>query len=1362
MVFDDFKLCDALRRGVEATGFNKPTPVQDQVIPPALEGKDLLVFAETGTGKTAAYGLPILERLSRALGVTKPLTGRAKAAARDAELAAARAAEADASGDAEGEKSAAPGESGAEESGKPTSPATGSGTPPALFALILGPTREVVTRSEGSLRSFGNFMPARIRAIFGGVPAVPQRDALRRGLHIVAATPGRLAEILRQQEFPLDKVQVLVLDEIDHLVQMNLMKEVNSIVERLPKDRQTYVFANKRTAEIETLAREYMRDPMVIEIARLEAPLGDIHQVLYPVEAIQKNELLLDILKDQSPRKAVVFFRTRRSVDKLQPMIEGLGRKVAALHADRTPAQRQQAIEAFSSGEADTLVATEMAVRSLEVENITHLINFDLPQFPDDYVNRIARCSQADPVEKVISLVSAEDRDSLRRLEKHMGKTIERVKLEGFAYLDRGRRSIDRFLAPAGGGTEPRAPRAVEPESASVPLSGRRPRRPSRPLPPVNDERLASNMARDAEGNGEADEKNESPVGRSSLRSPAAPAGAAVSLAEGSPEGAVSPEAAGAPPTGVPATPPPPPPRQKIHVVERLSGRLMRDAERLEATPTAPPIRDGAATTLERLRPAPPAAVAAPPAATAPAAAPSASAAEPSRPKFTLDVEKRTPRPREIREALPEKRVELPERREAAPEAPETPERTARPERADRPERTERPDRFERPPRSERFERGRPSDRNERPERPAGVPLVVPRGESRYPVTRADAPPTVTAGPTVAPMEKDELDLPVGIPTVSFTSTAPPDKSVPAIPLRRPNERKPPEVDYDDSADDEDEDIELLDGEDEEEDEEDESVEDATREGEAARAPGEAREGDRSHGRSRGRDSRRPDRRVRRIRSWDLHRGGLLEPPPLYSTPFDTFIPEERQARKLDSFRQALSEDGMAPAEEPTAEADLVGGYLLQWIPIDWDHPPTRHGRTSRFIESWKGRMDRIAESEKKAASAQPPVPGARPIVGKPGSQQRAAARGGEAVPPAGTPPVTAWPLAMDSDTSAAAAPGVWWTPVHREESSRGSEQRAEPRPGSRPADSRSDASRGGRALSGRPAAPAAPPAGRRESPATPTSRSAGPPSRSAATPPRPAAPPARPAPPPAAPAPPVARIPERSADSTPPAESGQGREPRQIRGRRGRATPSPAKTHSLPPPPAPAGSAPRQPSLVMPPTPLAGPATSKPAPAPEPVAAKPATTRSRRSAAPRSEVEGAKAPVTKSEKPASPRTRKAASSGKADESKPETPAAARTANRRASAATGKKAVQTPSAAPETPSKPASKRTTSSRSKTAAKDASPLSGAESAATRKAPARRAPAKKATKEPKPKSDAKSSGSTGKATARKSTKRGAKDGK
>jgi len=900
MVFDDFKLCDAVRRGVEATGFNKPTPVQDQVIPAALEGNDLLVFAETGTGKTAAYGLPILEHLSRALGVTKPVT-KGKAEAKDAE---------------EPKKSA-------------------PGAAASMFALILGPTREVVTRAEGSLRSFGHFLPVRIRAIFGGVPAAPQRDALKRGLHVVAATPGRLAEILRHQEFGLDKVQVLVLDELDHLVQMNLMKEVNAIVERLPKERQTFVFANKRTPEVETLAGEFTRDPEIIEIARLEAPLESIRQVLYPVESTQKSDLLLEILRKQEPKKAVVFFRTRRSVDRLQPMIEKLGRTVAALHADRTPAQRQQAVEAFSSCEANTLVATEMAVRSLEVENITHLVNFDLPQFPDDYVNRIARCSQAEPVQEVISLVSVEDRDSLRRLEKHLGRAIERAKLTGFHYEEKGRRSVDRILAPAGSLVEAAGARADE----SAP-GGRRPRRPSRPAPPVG-------------------KRVSAPAPEAAATEPKA---SAPSRQE---EPAEKPEATA-------------PPRQKVHPVERLSGRLTREAERMEAKAEAPAIREGGFGTPDHGRSAKGAEAQAAQSPTAPS--PTAPSARP-RPHFSLADEKRSPHPRRERE--------------------------------------------------------RPSP-----------PAARESRETKPP--KRETPPPVTAGPAVKPLdEEDAREGLAGIPTVSFTSAAPPEKPSPTFPLRHPGEPKEPDLEEEEELEEDFEDEEV-----DEEEEKEKTARDRTPESGRTSGPGS-----RSSWSGRGERGRRVDRRPRRVRSWDLHRGGLLDSPPLHSTPFDTFITEERTARKRDSYFQATTDEPQA-GSLPSTEPSSFETYLTQWVPIDWDHPSTRFGRPSRFIRNWQERVSRIEESQAEGGTT-PSRPGApqQPARGRSRLSRDSQPHEKRDRVSAQPPPLPAWPLAVDSDTSAATAPGVWWGPTgsddpqasREKDSSTHAKASPKPAPNSRP-----------------------------------------------------------------------------------------------------------------------------------------------------------------------------------------------------------------------------------------------------------------------------------------------------------------------
>lgn len=900
MDFDELMLCDAVRRGVQAAGFSKATPVQEQVIPKALEGNDLLVFAETGTGKTAAYGLPILERLSRVLGADAPPEPPSPSGEKPPESSA----DADV----------------AEPAAAPRRPAA------ALHALILGPTRETVTRAEGALRTLGQFFPARIRAIFGGVPAAPQREALRRGLHIVAATPGRLAEILRQEPLALDQVEVLVLDELDHMAQMNLMGDVLSIVERIPAQRQTFAFAGKRTADLDALAARFLREPHIVEIQSSAPAISEVRQVLYPVDSLQKSDLMVELLRSLNPPKAVIFFRTRRNVDRLQPLVEQLGRRVVVLHADRTPAQRQAAIEAFTSNEAEILLATEMAVRSLEVEGITHLVNYDLPQFPDDYLNRITRCSNLAPINEVLTLVSPEDRDALRRLEKHLAKSIERVKLSGFNYSDRGRRNVDRILAPLG---EHRTGVAGEPRKS--------PR--AKPTDIAAKKTLATEEVVGIE-----------PSVPSERSAPPPPAAASAPV-----------PTAGLRPYAHISRPVP-----NAHFTERLSGRLIRSAAETPAPASPAATSEGAVSPdapVPTLPVAAPAAPSAPPAPPALAPEPESLATKTTqRMRPTLADEVRHPR------ALPPR----PEPQRTPPPPPSPP-----------------------------------------PPPPQRVPTPLP----------------VTAAPALAPSEVPEAERSAAsksYPTASFTPSRkeePPARS--RTPYRHPRKAVQPEWVEEVME------TELANGEEPHEEEaETEEVAASPDSRAAAPADGRGRGGRPGHG-----GDRRPPRR---IRSWDLHRGGLLDPPPLLSTPYDTFLAEERQARKRDSQIQSEEERFEDFPSEMVVDEPLPteGAGIL---PIDWDHPVSRHGRIGRMIVAWKKKMATLQALQGTPAPVQPgvsegatgrqpkplPIAAAHPPVVSAAPPSISATQKKGLSPPA----LPAWPMAADSATSAATAPGPWWTP---------------------------------------------------------------------------------------------------------------------------------------------------------------------------------------------------------------------------------------------------------------------------------------------------------------------------------------------
>ncbi len=958
MVFKEFALSEAVLRGIESVGFNQPTPVQEQALGPALQGRDLIVFAETGTGRTVSYALPILERLARQLRVeavgkdggapgVASAAGEATPAQAPAEPGASEGTKDSESSPPEpkdagesassGEAIVAPaaGETGvASAAAPPVPPSSLQADRPMLTALILGPTRESVTRAESTLRALGQHLPVRIRAIFGGVPAAPQREAIRRGLHVIAATPGRLSEIFRRQDVPLDKVQILVLDELDHLAQMNLVTDLRAITDRIPPTRQTLVFAAKRTVELDALASTFVRDPVAVQIEGAEVPLAQIHQAYYIVDHLQKNEMLLELFRRLQPAKCVVFFRTRRSVDRLHPLLEQMGMRVSVLHADRTPAQRQGALQSFATGESNTLLATEMAVRSLEVEGITHLINFDLPQFPDDYMNRIVRCSQINPVRDVLSLVCAEDRDALRRLEKAVGPNLERAELEGFVLsARRDRRAGGEGMA----------------DSASAESYGpRRGRRPMRPVPPFPEEAVAGvagsphNGASSGVRNGSAGEFRpqtapDTPKGESNGHN-GQPSGAA----------AAAPSAAAPAPSGLASVS-----RQRIHPSERLSGRLTRPdapagaSASVPAAPSAAPVSATPSLRPSQNAPAPA------------SAAPSAASAR------AVSHGSKAPHGGEIR-----------------------------------------PGPFER--------------------RASREPLLPP-------------PPPVSAAP-VLPPESEETPQKQTLSGFSVTSFSKPQAEEGPPPQHsrrgRPRGRAGQRPDWMDSV----EENKAAESKaalsrpplgEKSEDRDNEESEQTDRGGSST-----------AKGRG-GRDGY--ERRPRRIRSWDLHRGGLLDPPPLLSTPFPSFLAEERQARKQESAELADRENSFASAGEtrPGAAAQLAEIPSVELPMLDWDHPmnPYPSGRPSGLTLAWQQRMKGLetarslanGEVAGRADSARVPAAGARPASGGVGA---APVRPGVQPAAAAAPFVPAYPVALGSGTTIGMAPGSWIAPPPPELSS--------------------------------------------------------------------------------------------------------------------------------------------------------------------------------------------------------------------------------------------------------------------------------------------------------------------------------------
>lgn len=371
MTFTQLGLSHNIVRGVRAVGYNEPTPIQAQAIPLILAGKDLLGTARTGTGKTAAFVLPILERLK-----------------------------------------------------------TGSG----LRSLILLPTRELAAQVETNVRDYARFLTLRCTALYGGVAMGPQLQALHRGVDIVVATPGRLLDHMGRGTVRFHQLQILVLDEADRMLDMGFLPDIKRILAALPRKRQTLLFGATLPAEIERLARQTLVDPVLVEVDRRATPAEGVAQFLYPVPRHLKMKLLLKILQTTLTTSVLLFTRTKHGADKVARVLQQHNHSVARIHGDRSQGQRSHSLEGFRAGRYKILVATDIAARGLDVEGISHVINYDMPATPEDYIHRIGRTARAQAIGDAFTLVSPEEEGAARAIERLISAKLPRVIVPDFDY----------------------------------------------------------------------------------------------------------------------------------------------------------------------------------------------------------------------------------------------------------------------------------------------------------------------------------------------------------------------------------------------------------------------------------------------------------------------------------------------------------------------------------------------------------------------------------------------------------------------------------------------------------------------------------------------------------------------------------------------------------------------------------------------------------------------------------------------------------------------------------------------------------------------------------------------------------------
>ena len=348
MSFAALGLSEKVLEGVRAMGYTEPTPIQLRSIPLVLSGKDVIGSAQTGTGKTAAFALPILSKL-------------------------------------------------------------GGHQPGGPRVLILEPTRELAAQVETAFRDYARFLDLKITVVFGGVGYGKQNDELKAGCDIIVATPGRLLDHLEQGTVKLDKVEYLVLEEADRMLDMGFLPDVRRLVEKCPRKRHTALFSATVPPQIETLIQWAMHQPETIEIGARRSPAESVKHVIYPVSDMQKTDLLLELLKRVNYDSVIVFCRTKHGADRCAALLKRENHAVAVLHSNRTQKEREQALQGFRDGKFEVLVATDIAARGLDIADVSHVVNYDVPQHPEDYIHRIGRTGRAAATGDAFTIMVAED-----------------------------------------------------------------------------------------------------------------------------------------------------------------------------------------------------------------------------------------------------------------------------------------------------------------------------------------------------------------------------------------------------------------------------------------------------------------------------------------------------------------------------------------------------------------------------------------------------------------------------------------------------------------------------------------------------------------------------------------------------------------------------------------------------------------------------------------------------------------------------------------------------------------------------------------------------------------------------------------
>jgi ATP-dependent RNA helicase RhlE len=372
VTFDTLGLRPEVLAAVRETGYTHPTPIQQEAIPLALRGRDLIGLAQTGTGKTAAFTLPIIDRL---------LDG-----------------------------------------------------PRRTRVLILTPTRELAAQVDESFVKYSKGSGLAVVAVYGGVGLEPQEKALRRGVDVVVATPGRLLDHLERKNVSFEHLEVLVLDEADRMLDMGFAPQINKVVAQIPPYRQTLLFSATMPPEVEALARKYLRKPMVVQVGRRSEAASTVTHAVYPVPKDKKSALLIELLNKPEMDSVLVFTRTKHGADRVVRHLERASVNAVAMHADKSQGQRTKALEDFKAGRVRVLVATDIAQRGLDISGISHVINYDVPQQPEDYVHRIGRTGRAAATGDAYTFMSADEIAMVRTIERIIAQQIPRISVPGYDF----------------------------------------------------------------------------------------------------------------------------------------------------------------------------------------------------------------------------------------------------------------------------------------------------------------------------------------------------------------------------------------------------------------------------------------------------------------------------------------------------------------------------------------------------------------------------------------------------------------------------------------------------------------------------------------------------------------------------------------------------------------------------------------------------------------------------------------------------------------------------------------------------------------------------------------------------------------